>query len=216
MITTDKSYDDQFSSMGSAVAGLWHEMSATVAGKNALTGHPGRSIDIFKHGLPRLEAHASATGAEWDWLRRAVGAQFDKGTPLCESPIERNMLAALLTGGWPSCPALGPEPFPMVHNAKDYSEAFPRHPVVIVPQMALLRYRVDLGIVAQRYDGAVMTFGIECDGKAFHQDTAKDRERDAYFGAIGLKLMRVSGRVANEAPIAIADAIINKIDGMLR
>jgi hypothetical protein len=211
-LKSNEGFDRSFTSLGSAVVGVAHNIAAAAAGEDPLKGHPGRSLDILKYGAERLEAHAIKLGLDWPETRRTAIEQMQKGSTLCESPIERNILAALVTGAWPSC-LTG---HPLVHNAKDYAEAFPRCAVVIVPQMALLRYRADLGIVATRYDGAPALFVIECDGKAFHQDAAKDALRDAYFQALGAKVMRVSGRIANEAPISIADIIISKIDGWLR
>lgn len=208
------SYDTGFSSLRSALAGLTHTIDAVSAGVDPLKGHPGKSIDIFKSGLPRIvEQIIRKTGTDpTPEAMRAIQSACDKGNALCESPIERNLITALVTGAWPSSPGQPAS----VHNAKNYSEAFPRAAIVIVPQMAVLRYRVDIGIVARRYDGAPALFGIECDGKAFHKDAAKDQERDGYLQSVGLRMMRVTGRVLNERPIGVADEIIALIDGYLK
>jgi hypothetical protein len=206
-------YDSTMRTIGSLARSSLHEAHARSEGVDPLKGHPGRSPDILRHGRPRFEAHVEritslpADAAAWSSLE----AEFERGQRLCESPIERNMLAALVTGDWPVCRSL----FPAIHNAKDFSEAFPRNEVVIVPQMALLRFRLDLGLVVGRMDRRPLIVGIECDGKDFHQDGQKDRERDAYFSAIGVRVIRLSGRALNFEPIAVADAIIDGIEQWL-
>jgi hypothetical protein len=209
---SNEGHDRSFDPIGTFAVGLMHEITAKAAGVDPLKGHPGRSPSIFKYGLPRLQAHAATLGLDYSELEKTVEEQMRKGEALCESPIERNILAALLTGAWPTC-LTG---HPVVHNAKNYSEELPRCAVVIVPQMALLRYRLDIGILAIAANGAPTMFGVECDGKQFHQDYEKDRQRDAYFAGLGVNVTRVSGRIANEAPIAVGDAIINKISGLLK
>ena len=187
-----------------------HEAEARASGIDPLRGHPGRSLDILRYGRPRFETHvARITDAPvFDEAWSSLQAEFERGQQLCESPIERNMLAALLTADWPVCRSL----FPAIHNAKDYNEAFPRNEVVIVPQMAILRYRMDLGLVVGRMDRRPLIVGVECDGKAFHQDGGKDRERDSYFSALGIRVFRVTGSVLNFQPIAIADALIQTVE----
>lgn len=206
-------HDTSWQTAGSLAAQMIYTAAANTGAVDPLKGHPGKSIDVFKNGLPRFsEKMVRATGdvpsAE---LSASLHANYMKGMDLCESPIERNLLAALITGGWARC-----EGHPVVHSAKDYAEAFPRCAIVLVPQMAVLRYRVDIGVVAQRYDGGITLFGIECDGKQFHQDAEKDHSRDVYLHAVGVRVMRASGKLLNVAPIEAADQIINAIDGMLR
>lgn len=209
-MTEPNNFDSPMKSLGSVSAGLMHDINSAAAGVDPIKGHPGRSRDILRFGLPRFEAHVARvtdTFAITDEARASIDAEFAKGEALCESPIERNLLAALITGDWPACRAL----HPAVHDAKNYDEPFPRCEVVIVPQMMMLRYRLDLGLVVGRLDAKPLLIGIECDGKQFHQDAQKDRERDAYFFALGVRVIRIGGAALNQHPIAIADALIDQV-----
>lgn len=202
--------DSTMQTIGNIARATLHEADARSRGLDPLKGHPGRSYDILSHGMPRFNAHVERVAGVTivpDHLKASLKAEFEKGQQLCESPIERNMLAALLTGDWPMCRS----PHPAVHAAKNYDEPFPDNEVVIVPQMALLRFRIDLGLVVKLPGGAPRMLGIECDGKQFHQDVERDRQRYAYFNALGIRMFSISGRVANFEPIAVADVLIDAI-----
>jgi very-short-patch-repair endonuclease len=139
--------------------------------------------------------------------RAELAALYDRGQKLCESPIERNLLAALVTGDWPMCRQV----LPAVHNAKNYDEAFPLNEVVIIPQMTILRFRSDIGLVVGPMNRRPVIVGLECDGKEFHQDGERDRQRDSYFRALGVPVIRISGAALNIEPIAVADGIIETV-----
>jgi hypothetical protein len=59
--------------------------------------------------------------------------------------------------------------------------------LVLYPQYPVGRYFVD-------FANPVAKVAIECDGEAFHQDKAKDAERDAKLAAMGWKVYRISGK----------------------
>ena len=194
--------------IGNAAEVLLHNIST--AGQDGLRGHPGRGPTILQWGMHRLLAHAQEIGIVDDCsaeLEETAAAQFRKVQPLCESPIESDLLAALLTGNWAfsQCKA------PLAHDAKNYDEPFPTADVVIVPQMALLRYRLDLGIVIDRGAGKAIV-GVECDGAAYHHDRALDATRDRYFRALGVPVIRVRGAEIFAEPTAMADLVIAAIE----
>jgi len=63
---------------------------------------------------------------------------------------------------------------------------------VMYPQYPVAGYFVDFG-------SPIARVAIECDGKAYHQDKAKDRERDSHLRAKGWTVHRLTGSECLEA-----------------
>lgn len=202
-------YDGPGHSIGDVLDGLMHNVRARAQGIDPIAAHPGHSRDILSRGRVRFETHVSRVFDRnpSDDERAELAALYDRGQKLCESPIERNLLAALVTGDWPMCRQV----LPAVHNAKNYDEAFPLNEVVIIPQMTILRFRSDIGLVVGPMNRRPVIVGLECDGKEFHQDGERDRQRDSYFRALGVPVIRISGAALNIEPIAVADGIIETV-----
>jgi hypothetical protein len=203
--------DDSFGRtkhLSDAVGGALFGMAYDGAGKGQLRMHPGKGATNLDLGMDRLRHYAADLGVPADGIE-AIEAkareQFAKGSRLCESPIERSMLAALVTGYWRGFNALPPT----VHDgSKDSSETLQPGELIIVPQMAFVKFRLDFGIVAER-DGRRQIVAVECDGAAFHGDAAKEQFRVNYLKSWNVPVFKFSGKLLHEDAIAAADVVIN-------
>lgn len=172
-----------------------------------LRNHPGNSSEALNSYPARLRKHhklQDLTDDEFKVLLERVRAEYRDKEKLCESPLERTMLAALMMGNWhflenPFVPVFDP-------NTKG---RLPDLPVIIIPQFRVLRYRLDFA-VAVKAENKAFLWAIECDGKDFH-DADADRERDANLKAIGIRTVRVTGSDIAANPMAAADAIISQL-----
>lgn len=178
----------------------------TPEGKGFLKGHPGRGRTVLEYGMERIMRHPIVSASNELDVRGAVEALYAKSERLCESPIERNLLAALITGCW----SFSKSALPLVLDVKDDENDIPRSDVLIVPQLAVSRYRLDFAVVIEK-GGSRHIFGLECDGAEFHQDAGKDRRRDAQLWALGIIVLHFSGSELFRSPIATADGIISAI-----
>jgi hypothetical protein len=200
----------QFSSIGAVAAAVAHEANSRAMGVDGLQGHPGRAIDVLCEGRSRLfvkpymETGVSVIEREPAVWKRAQH-EYAKGERLCDSPIERDLLAALLTTDW----AYFATENALVHDAKDYDEAFPASNVVIVPQMQIARYRLDFGLVLRRGDRRHI-IAVECDGKDFHQFD-RDNARDGYLVSFGIQTIRRTGSDIFTMPLRGATLIAESI-----
>jgi hypothetical protein len=201
---SDKKPSDDANSqrLGNVLDGLLHEIDAASAGVNPLPGHPGRGRDTLENGRSRLwvkgsmpDTRSEREAAVWEIAKE----QYEKGQVLCESPIERSLLGAVLTADWGY---FGTENA-LVHNPNDVSEEFPEANVVVVPQLRIGRYRVDFALVL-RAGPRRQVFALECDGKEFH-NAAADRDRDFYLQSYGVITHRFSGSDLNRRPLASID-----------
>lgn len=129
-----------------------------------------------------------------DHARRQVANVSD----LCESPIERKLLPWLL------CEDYGPNLngfCAMTFNHKR-DLVMPTCRVVVAPQFALLRYRLDFAVFARRDDLATRIIAVECDGQEFH-GKASDDKRDAALRSIGVQTIRADGSDCTLRPRAV-------------
>lgn len=190
------------------LAGVIHEAQTTAAGVDPLRGHPGRGRDTLENGRSRLFVKSVPgklrSGCEEVVWNRAV-AEYEKGENLCESPIERSMLAAILTADWGYFSTENA----LVHNAANFDEEYPDANVVVVPQLRIARYRLDFGLMLRAGRGKQL-FALECDGRQFH-DSAADRERDWYLNSFGVITHRFSGLDLNAGPLSAVDEVVTGI-----
>jgi len=193
------------------VASVLHELAHEGRTDKAfLKGHPGKGLSTLSYGMPRLIGRAEAIGVAEDGqmlLAELAKAQFEKGSALCESPIERSLLAGLITGDWGDIGALPP----LVHNAgRGSTETLPKAPVVIIPQLAFVHFRMDfcLAVVKRR---KYQMIAVECDGKEFHKDAVKESTRVAYLNSWDIPVFKFTGSAIYDDPINVADSIINSI-----
>lgn len=197
--------ETHFTSLDGALAGLMHQLESRVEGVNPLPGHPGRGFDLLRDGRSRLhvkhvEGQSRAEREEEVWTRAL--AEYRKGERICESPIERDLLAALLTADWSYFYTENA----VVHDEKNFNETFPEAHVVIVPQMHVARYRLDFGLVLQRGD-VRRILALECDGKGFH-DLSRDLDRDVYLFSYGIQTIRRTGSEIYRTPIGGVSDIV--------
>lgn len=187
--------------------GIGHQSEAM---KAALKSNPGKGVTNLGFGMERLTRHALTLGvpeAGLDAVQQQAKDQYAKGELLCESPIERSMLAALLTGNWDGFDTIAP----IVHDSsRDALEMLPAWDLVIVPQMAFLKFRLDFGVIA-KWDGRRHIVAVECDGAAFHQDAVRERYRVAYLKSWDVPVFKFSGTLLHEDAIAAADVVIGAI-----
>lgn len=197
--------------IGDVVASTLHDLAFSKdSDREYLRAHPGKALSTLTDGMPRLLGRAEALGYRpeiIEGIEAAARAQYVKGSKLCESPIERAMLAGLITGDWGDIGAVPP----LVHDAsKTGDDALPHAPVVIVPQLAFVRFRLDLGLVIVK-QRKLQIVGVECDGKDFHRDDLKDHRRGTYLRSWDIPIFRLSGSQIHDDPINAADRIIVSI-----
>lgn len=117
----------------------------------------------------------------------------DKGRPYCESYIEELILPWLVFEDYGQ---ISDAPVP-VHIPKA-DDLPPVHPLIIVPQFAFARYRMDFALVARAKAGMKIVC-VECDGASFH-DRHKDMLRDAYLAEWGIPTVRITPKELREYP----------------
>jgi len=191
-----------FVQVGEAFERFLHDVDL---GRQELTENPGRGTTTLDLGMLTFRKRAATLGLSTVQLEQAEAEarrQFRKGTALCESPIERDALAALILAPWAG---FGTIP-PLVHDAKA-DGALPAGDIVIVPQMAFVRFRLDFAVVVE-IGGVRRIVALECDGEEYHQDHLKDEARDDYLKSWQVPVFRVRGKdLHTEADDAIRAAV---------
>lgn len=193
--------------IGIALDALAYDMGHDKDDADYLRNHPGNSSEALNSAGARLRKHpklVSLSDSEFALVMNEVRAEYKKSQALCESPIERTMLAALMTANW----YFVANPFVPVYDAAQKGR-MPDMPVVIIPQFKVLNYRLDIAIAAKGKSRG-MLFAVECDGAEFH-DAIADSERDLNLKTIGITTLRVSGSRVYKDPAAAADCIIDHI-----
>lgn len=129
-----------------------------------------------------------------------VRADLDAHVDLCESPIEQVMLVALAHMVVPKIDCFPPA----IHRSRG-QEPWPVRPVVICPQFAIARYRLDFMV---RLPGRWIA--VECDGAEHHdsiQGRSRDATRDGYLEAMDIATLRYTGRWIHRNFEKVADEI---------
>jgi very-short-patch-repair endonuclease len=123
--------------------------------------------------------------------------------PLCESPIEVKLVAALL---WldtidPPCSRFHPLICCPETEVVHYSGCR-----LLVPQYHWRDFRIDFAFIDEP-----LTVFIECDGHDFHQRTkeqaARDRARDRIIQQAGYSILRFTGAEITRDSLACAESI---------
>jgi hypothetical protein len=200
-----------FRNVGDAVGSALHGIGEDAGGRrHRLDEKFGKGLTTLDFGMVRIREHAALMGMNAEgigYVERQTREQYAKAVTMTESPIERAMIAALLTGRWAGCDTIPP----VIHNAAKIStELLPPGDVVIVPQMAFVRFRLDFGVVIEK-DGRRQVVAVECDGADFHQDAVHERFRDAYLHSWAVPTFRLKGSAIHEDAIAAADNLIASI-----
>lgn len=165
--------------------------------------HPGNGLTVLDLGMTVLTRRGRTMELRHDVIEAAqqrARHEYAKGEALCESPIERAMLAGLLTAQWSGFDAIPPA----VHVAMDKEEMLPDGDIVIVPQMAFLRYRLDFGIVLRLPSGFTQTVAVECDGADFHTEYRKEALRINYLKSWGIPVFKFTGKEIHADALAVA------------
>lgn len=192
------------SSLGNSLTKALYELSARKESQDYIRNHPGDTYDIVRSVHARIAKHPHFEGkADDQELVRLLEAQFEKASPLCESPIERNILAGLITANWFFCP----KPFVPVFDTKDMAGGIPHAPVVILPQFPIARYRLDFALLVRTESGGRI-LGIECDGRDFHF-APEDAVRDRNLASCGVLTVRIKGSDLFRSPTEQADRIVS-------
>lgn len=195
-----------------ALGSATHDYAQQTNSKMDLRTHPGKGWTAFELGLPRLQHHAADLGLSPDgikYVERVAREQFAKAIPILESPIERTMFGALITGRWAAFESVPPR----VHDSRrDAAELLPVGDVIIVPQMAFIKYRLDFGLVLERNEHRQIV-AVECDGVEFHrnENAARDRIRNGYLGSWNIPTFRLKGSEIYEDAIRYADELIAEL-----
>jgi very-short-patch-repair endonuclease len=150
-------------------------------------------------------ARLGITSQEWiDSLIQKGQRQAERLVRHCDSPIEGDVCPALIFADYEGFDAMPPT----VHIPKEDAD-FPDTDIVIIPQFAVARYRIDFAIIC-RGPGtkpATKIVGLECDGADYHTDRQKDVARDAYLAKLGIEIFRASGTDIKREPRAIVGVI---------
>ena len=142
----------------------------------------------------------------------AVGSAFiGAALEWCETPIEKRILPWLVFADYGnkilSIPA-------SVHSPKRQL-AMPDGDVVIVPQFAFAKYRMDFAVVT-RLNGVTRIVCVECDGAETH-DKDHDELRDEYLAAWNIPTIRATGKEIHNSPISaigrVTDAVLKQLEG---
>lgn len=122
-----------------------------------------------------------------------VTCDFDKAADkLCESEIERIMLAELLfcPFGYHAGPHKILDPNPNVLGELDWN-------VSIIPQLKIGKYRADFAVMVRNFAGRILYMVVECDGHDFHEKTKaqaqRDKKRDRDMLRAGWQVFRFTG-----------------------
>lgn len=192
-----KSSDDSFVKMhtlgGALQRGLKQEIADEEGRTIPLKEHPGKGLTVLQLGMDVLTRRARTMELRQDVTDAVCQEAYDqyfKGEALCESPIERNMLAALLTAQWSGFETIPPR----VHAALDKEEMLPDGDIVIVPQMAFLRYRLDFGLAIRVPGRPIQIVAVECDGADFHTEYRREVARINYLKTWGVPVFKFTGK----------------------
>lgn len=125
----------------------------------------------------------------------------------CESPIER-AIAPWLLFGWYG-PRFQDRPA-RVHVPKEDDAFPPGEGVIIVPQMAFVRFRVDFAVVAN-LDNRKSIVAVECDGRDYHADPEADWMRDNFLRSWGIRTVRATGEEIYTNPGKVFAAVVSAV-----
>ncbi|MEN6549140.1 MAG: hypothetical protein ABFE07_24105 [Armatimonadia bacterium] len=183
----------------------------TVDGKDIGLRTAGATRAVFDFAWEQMRLRLFAKGAseaETRATRNHAVIALQLGLEICDSPIERTLLPALVLADYG---VVSDKPAKL-HDPK--RECLPDGPVVIIPQFAFARSRMDFA-VAVRFKGHLQMFCIECDGAAFHT-AANNIVRDGYFASWGMPTTRLSGAEIYQDTLAAAQKALAPIHDWAR
>lgn len=167
-----------------------------------LSERVGRQCGIVDHLAEPLRRRGEALGLTDEETGRLVQAGYvhvDRLHTATESPIERDIATALIFGSYAGFHVLS-----AVSHLPKQDKRFPKDPVVVVPQFAVLKYRLDFAVIG-RVGEQFKLVAVECDGKEFHKDRRRDWDRDFYLRSLGFSIVRASGKDIMRSPFTVAE-----------
>lgn len=145
-----------------------------------------------------------------------IYAAIEELEPICESPIEIMLAAALLIDfsiGEGIRKTEAPFIRLQLQNEINLEDAI----VVLVPQYKWEGYRIDFAICSKYVDGPIF---VECDGHDFHERTkdqaARDRLKDREIQQAGIPILRFTGSEIYRDPGKCGHQIITFVSSRLR
>lgn len=131
---------------------------------------------------------------------------LERQIKLCQSPIERDLLLALLSEASDSYDHITVGPIENQQSAKD---------LTIWPQFPISKYKIDFGVFGSLYRGKTARVLVECDGHDFHEKTKeqaqKDKSRDRDLQSKGFSVLRFTGSEIFKNPAACAREVLTFI-----
>lgn len=158
-----------------SIGGLASGVVFAASGKTGLAQNPGRSLDVFKRGVARM---TKSTEGRFE--------AFSELAQRCESPIERDLLAALMSD--------------------DFSDE-----IELKVQVPVGNRRIDVALydLSSRY-----RLAIECDGAEYHTDAVAEFYRDGDLMVHGFIPIHVRGADIVAKPIGCSNAIFSIVLGL--
>lgn len=168
-------------------------------------------------GREQLRAKIDAAAREWAEVRYQTLCRWVDD--YCESPIEQDLLAALLSAFFFTEPCCNHKfqayrgKSQSLDEAVEYAEFWADHAfrdyadlcINLFAQVEIGRYRADFLLIAHKQWApetgdmrtAVLNLVIECDGHDHHdltkEQARRDRQRDRWMQASGFKVLRFAG-----------------------
>lgn len=164
------------------------------------------AVDRFKNRCLALGLNMEACNSMIDKGKAAIW----KGLEACESPIEKAVLPWLVFEDY------GPSflTIPAGVHVPKREEFINQGDLVIIPQFAFAKYRMDFGVVA-RCNDAIRIVCVECDGAKYHAGKTNDAGRDAYLRSWGIPTIRETGKVCKEEPWRVSSRVASTLREML-
>lgn len=173
----------------------------------------GEKFGLMRTGLTESREQLNiATAKLYEPIRHIACAGFEEAQTLCGSPIERLLLPWLICNNFRWLSRV---------LTQDSLDDLKETQMALVPQYEVSGFRLDFAFV-RLFDCGFRVVGIECDGKEFHKDKARDSIRDQKIleSLDVLRLCRISGRFILRSPeraaaraIAYAERCWNLADG---
>lgn len=189
-----------------AIVQIGDALVNSLLGKDDLGAH-GKFMTSVHLGTEAFRSRMAAAGVAQgiiaeriEWAQGGIRA----GLGLCESPIERSMLPALVFADYWVSQSMPAD----VHT--NPSEALPEARVVIVPQHVVLNFRLDFAVVVRASKGRILVVAVECDGADYH-DARRDADRDDVLASWGIPVVRLTGSRINTDPMECASHVASRV-----
>jgi len=177
-----------------------------------------------KHGINRLEELQRELKAEYlEEVEDRFDTQMEDVLDGVQSPIEQLMAVALaysITSQLWHADIGNQNTFHAADNV-DPLEVIKDNPpqthgIDIWPQAPIGRYRADFLVRYAHWRGGYVFGAIECDGHDHHdltkEQAIRDRERDRFFQASGLLILRYTGKEIWRSPLKCATGALNLLE----